>query len=192
MDRDRALAHALDVFLRYGYRKSSMEDVARAVGVSRQWMYQQFGTKEALFAAGVEHELRATSADAAAALRAGGSLEDSLVRAMDEWNGRYVERWAASPHAAEVLDSAVSEHAPIITAHLDRFRDALVELLREAGGDAGVPSADDRAFTLVQASHAIKHRVTTRRAFLDEVRAVVRVICAGIERTDTNAQPGED
>src|SRR6185369_11944881 len=44
---------AAQVFLRYGFKKTSMDDLARAAGLSRQGLYLHFATKEDLFKAGV-------------------------------------------------------------------------------------------------------------------------------------------
>ena len=52
--RTEALDIASGLFLRFGYRKTSMDDVARAVGVSRQGLYLWFPNKQALFTATVE------------------------------------------------------------------------------------------------------------------------------------------
>ena len=40
---------ATAAFLRYGFKKTSMDDVARAAGVSRQGLYLYFDTKDFLF-----------------------------------------------------------------------------------------------------------------------------------------------
>jgi AcrR family transcriptional regulator len=45
------LAAAATVFLRFGYRKTAMEDIARAAGMSRQGLYLHYATKEELFRA---------------------------------------------------------------------------------------------------------------------------------------------
>jgi AcrR family transcriptional regulator len=42
---------SLSAFLRYGFRKTSMEEVARASHISRQGLYLHFQTKEDLFRA---------------------------------------------------------------------------------------------------------------------------------------------
>ena len=47
--RDAILQSAAGVFLRYGYRKTSMDDLARAADLSRQGLYLHFANKEALF-----------------------------------------------------------------------------------------------------------------------------------------------
>jgi AcrR family transcriptional regulator len=49
------LAAAVKVFFQFGYRKTSMEDVAAAAKVSRQTLYLQFHDKERLFGAALEY-----------------------------------------------------------------------------------------------------------------------------------------
>ena len=49
------LAAAVKVFFQFGYRKTSMEDVAAAAEVSRQTLYLQFRNKERLFRAALEY-----------------------------------------------------------------------------------------------------------------------------------------
>ena len=45
------IAAALPLFLRYGYRKTSMEDIATATGFSRQSIYSWYPNKKSLFIA---------------------------------------------------------------------------------------------------------------------------------------------
>src|SRR2546427_1822516 len=47
--REAILVAATAIFLRYGFKKTSMDDVARAAGVSRQGLYLYFDTKDFLF-----------------------------------------------------------------------------------------------------------------------------------------------
>lgn len=49
--RDEILATALDVIAQNGYRKTSIRDLAAAVGLSQTGLLHYFGTKEELFAA---------------------------------------------------------------------------------------------------------------------------------------------
>ena len=55
--RDDALETACGLFIRFGYRKTSMDDIARAVGISRQGLYLWFPNKEALFVSAIDHFL---------------------------------------------------------------------------------------------------------------------------------------
>ena len=48
-NQEVVLNAALPLFLRYGYRKTSMEDVAQASGFSRQSIYTWYPNKKKLF-----------------------------------------------------------------------------------------------------------------------------------------------
>ena len=54
--QERVLAVALEVFGRYGFRKASMDEIARSAGISRQGLYLRFDNKAALFRAAVRQE----------------------------------------------------------------------------------------------------------------------------------------
>src|SRR5580704_8271857 len=82
------LEAAVGVFARYGFRKTSMEEVARAAGVSRQGLYLQFANKEELFRRALEHSLNSQLIAAEAALsRQQEGLEQRLIAACDAWSG---------------------------------------------------------------------------------------------------------
>jgi AcrR family transcriptional regulator len=53
--REAILMAATPIFLRYGFKKTSMDDVARAAGVSRQGLYLYFDTKDLLFRETLQH-----------------------------------------------------------------------------------------------------------------------------------------
>src|SRR5262245_29785734 len=49
-ERQEAIfAAAIAIFLRFGFKKTSMDDLARAAGLSRQGLYLHFASKDALF-----------------------------------------------------------------------------------------------------------------------------------------------
>ena len=50
---EKILDAAIRMFLRYGARKASMNDIARAAGVSRQTLYDAFGGKDGLIRASI-------------------------------------------------------------------------------------------------------------------------------------------
>src|SRR5918992_1166076 len=88
---ERVLAVALEAFGRYGFRKASMDEIARSADISRQGLYLRFANKEALFRAAVGQELDSALADAVRCLdEEGVGLERRVVAALDAWLGRYV------------------------------------------------------------------------------------------------------
>ena len=85
--KTKLLEAALSVFLRYGFRKTSMDEVARAAHISRQGLYLHFSSKEELFRATVKH-LLSSGLEAACV-----SLHDGSVRCRSAWPGRST-RWS--------------------------------------------------------------------------------------------------
>src|SRR3954470_24901736 len=114
---ERVLAVALEVFGRYGFRKASMDEIARSADISRQGLYLHFANKEALFRAAVSQELNTALGDASRCLNEEGvGLERRVVAALDAWLGRYVGSMLASDignliqspaiHLADIVDPA--------------------------------------------------------------------------------------
>lgn len=57
-DVDQALQRAVDVFWRQGYEATTLEDLTRAMGISRPSLYAAFGNKEGAFRQAVERYAR--------------------------------------------------------------------------------------------------------------------------------------
>ena len=70
------------VLLRYGFRKASVDDVARAAGISRQGLYLHFATRGQLFLGLFDHVNEVLDLDAA--LRPIREAVDALA-ALDGW-----------------------------------------------------------------------------------------------------------
>src|SRR5260370_20762305 len=88
---ERILSAALPVFGRYGFRKASMDEIARSADISRQGLYLRFASKDALFRAAVRHELDTALGEVSRCLdEEGVGLERRVVAALDAWLGRYV------------------------------------------------------------------------------------------------------
>ena len=82
--REAILVAATAAFLRYGFKKTSMDDVARAAGVSRQGLYLYFDTKDLLFRESLQHLVSHLISTARAVAEDGNlSLRDRLVGAFE-------------------------------------------------------------------------------------------------------------
>src|SRR5687767_12419677 len=118
--REALLQTAIGVFLRYGYKKTSMDDLARAADLSRQGLYLHFATKEALFKEAVIDLTRRSLA----AMRA--ALENEDLKVEDRLHGAFI---AFKSHAAggdmprehmdELLATATQLVGPVI-AEMER------------------------------------------------------------------------
>jgi TetR/AcrR family transcriptional regulator of autoinduction and epiphytic fitness len=177
--RRRLLDVALATFLRFGFRKTSMEEVARAAGLSRQGLYLHFATKDDLFAEVVRHGL-ATALDAAhAALRdADASLEARLLGAFDAWIGRFVGMTGGD---LVDLHEAIVQYGPVIAEHEDQFVDAVAGALRAsqvaaAYKPAGI-TARQLADTLAATARGLKYSCRTQPEFRARMAIALRALC---------------
>lgn len=174
------LEASLAVFARFGFRKTSMDEVARAAQISRQGLYLHFANKDELFRATVSHACAASLADALKALAADGPLPVRLATAFDEWVGRYVGRFAAD--AADLMAAAETLAGTLIKDHEKLFLDAITTALREGGVAAAYKpvgvTARQLAENLQAVAGGLKHCCETREEFQERMAVAVRITCA--------------
>jgi len=102
--RTRVLEGAMQVFLAYGFSRTTMDDIARAVDISRPALYLLFRNKADIFRAVEQDLLRESRANACAALRGEGAFSDRLLAALDQALFRLLRKIHESPHGDELLD----------------------------------------------------------------------------------------
>ncbi|MCE9573415.1 MAG: TetR/AcrR family transcriptional regulator [Deltaproteobacteria bacterium] len=175
------LAAAALVFARYGFKKTSMDDLARAVGLSRQGLYLHFPTKEALFKAamlGVEATMRA--AGRAALADEAAPIEDRLLAMFEAVEGQIVGQIAVE-HMTELLETATALLGPVLVERTEAIVAEVARALRAAGVMArwkDGTTAKDLAEHLCATSYGIKHRVATREEYRARMRLAIRLACA--------------
>jgi AcrR family transcriptional regulator len=82
--RESILAAAADVFAEVGYRAGRVSDVAARVGVSEPVVFQNFGSKAALFAAVLDRVVSGVHAEADAAAGHGGPAAELLAHVLGQ------------------------------------------------------------------------------------------------------------
>lgn len=173
--REHVLASALETFARFGYRKTSMEDVARAAAISRPGLYLLFGSKQELFAAAVTRALDNGLAAAAGVLAdRARPLRDRLLDAFDQWTGRYIG--AMSREVNSMAEEYRDLLGPVVADYPRRFAALLNAALAESPDTAKAARSAAVTQTLISTSIGIKHEVTTREAFLERLATAIDLI----------------
>lgn len=184
--RQQILQAALEVFMRHGYRRTTMDDLARAVGLSRPTLYLSFPGKEAIFRAVVAAGQDDMNARIERGLPTLSTLEDKLRHVFEIWSVEPFEQVARSPAAEELISSSYAFARDVFEAGADRLRAVLTRLMVEAVDDAQAlrPSAEARARVMLAAAHGFKsvaRDTADMRALVgDLVRMVVEGL--GVER----------
>lgn len=137
--RERLLEAASEVFAAQGYHAASVDQVAERAGFSTGAVYSAFGSKEELFLALLDVQLREETEQLEAATRDRPSIDARVRGAADQWMGfverepslvlLYTEFWAYA-----VRDPRVR---PRIAAHYADVRAALCRLIAAAATELG-------------------------------------------------------
>jgi|SRR5580692_1712228 AcrR family transcriptional regulator len=179
--RRRALLDAaLAVFARYGYQKTSMDEVARSAQLSRQGLYLYFATKEELFQAAVRNALENSSRAAVAALTSASlPLDQRLVRAFDEWLGRYIG--IIGGDASDLIEATSRLSATLLTQYEEVFSEAVTKTIRSSRLLAAYKSSGITARqitdTLLATARGLKHSSQSREQFVRGFAVAVKVLC---------------
>jgi len=169
-------------FLRYGFKKTSMDDLARAAGLSRQGLYLHFPTKEALFKQTVLQMVEETRIAGQAALdREEIRIEERLLGAFEALHAEGIGR--ESDHMSELMETAAELVGPVIRDLEIRLLGDVARVLRTSGvatrwKEANI-SAKDLADQLCATSLGLKHRAQTREEYRSGMLLAIQIVCRG-------------
>ncbi|MBP2703884.1 TetR/AcrR family transcriptional regulator [Microbispora sp. RL4-1S] len=170
--RTMVLDSAMVTFARFGYRKTSMEEVARAARISRPGLYFLFSSKEALFRAAVAQALdRDIAAVEDVLADTGRPLLKRLVDAFDQWAGRYIGPLASD--VAVVIEDNPGLLGEIIEAPRRRFEELITDAIAIRSGREAAPPV---ARTMISASIGLKHQVASREDYLERLEVAVDLL----------------
>ena len=191
--RERILAAALEVFGRYGFRKASMDEIARSADISRQGLYLHFASKDALFRAAVSHELDTALGEVSRSLdEEGVGLEQRVVAALDAWLGRYVGSMLA-PDIRNLLQNRAMQLGDIVEPARAAFAARLAAAIAAGTSEKdrrqlGVTPQDitEALHTVAQGAKYLSNAgAESREECVARMTAAVRVVFAGFGTTAT-------
>ncbi|MCM3869365.1 MAG: TetR/AcrR family transcriptional regulator [Pyrinomonadaceae bacterium] len=197
--KDAILDATERLLARYGYRKMTVEDIAREVGVGKGTIYLHFPSKEEIVLSHVDRivdrvkeRLRTIAAsDSAAAVR----LRSMLMI-------RVLFRFDSIQHYTQNLNDLLAALRPGLLARRARYYDEeaqiLVDVLNQ-GRDAGEFEFDDTLSTAYAMLHAtnslLPYSLSTselgeREEVEEKTAAVANLMLHGVLRIKPKADPG--
>lgn len=182
--KQRILEAAIEAARRDGHRRSSMEEIAQAAGITRQALYRHYPNKDDLFraSAAMLHE-RALAHAAHVARKADGV--DALF-AMLHARYDYIIATIEGTHAQELIEESSRLCPDITDRSVRRFETLLcdaIEAQRRSGRltlRAGL-TARGLAQALMAAARGVKgaHPTPSRRQFKAALRRIFDLIVRG-------------
>jgi AcrR family transcriptional regulator len=153
----------LKLFTQFGYRKTSIDDIANAAQVAKRTVYLHFENKAAVFLAILEYLGDQVRQRCAAAEGAGGTAVDRLAGLLDAYYGLAFELFSKSEHMPE-LEETFSTLARARIGDLNtEYEDRLARFLRslqKTGAIGGPPqglTVEQIVHILVRAADGAKH-----------------------------------
>jgi len=177
MNDDKSVNDILTVFARYGFKKTSMEDIARAARISRQSIYNRFGSKEAVFEWVVVTFISNLLKGVAKTLQAPNPAPlVSLAQAYDIWAGSQIPLLSGTGHGAEILDLAIATAHRAPTDYENEFATLISVFLQESGLARDPVFAENKMFVLNLASKGLLLKSTSTEAFSQDMKRVISTI----------------
>lgn len=179
MPGDFPLDPIVVTFARYGLRKASMEDVASALGVSRQALYNRHGSKGALVGWATKSLIDGSLAAALASIdQPAKTLVERLTDALDAWAGRHMELLHASPHGAGIVAILQRDPPEAVRVAERRLVAAMAEAIRFSGPGSAVARAGSMAQALCWTARGLVHAVPDHTTFRRQLDHIVGALIA--------------
>lgn len=177
--RTMVVSTARDVFLRYGYGRTTMGDIAKAAGLTRPTLYLSFRDKESIFHA----VIRAMVADRIGEIRVGvaerEALQDKLAFACETWVLGAYELVRDYPDAQDLFDLKV---LPVRESY-DAFEGLIAEIIRQPLADSDLEISEAALAAMISSAiKGFKDMATDNAALCDLVRALAVVTAAGLRK----------
>jgi AcrR family transcriptional regulator len=154
---DTILDAAFHAFATYGYRRTSMDDIAKGAGMSRSALYLHFRNKEDIFRSLAVRYFDEALRDMAAALnRPGQGLEAALLAAFVAKDGKFMEAVLTTPHGEELMDAGFAVTGDLAAAGEARMVEVLGDWLARRGMPEGLGTGADVAQAVMSAVKGLK------------------------------------
>jgi AcrR family transcriptional regulator len=182
--RQKAILNsAFQAFATYGFRKTSMDDIARGAGMSRPAVYLHFKNKEAIVSKLTEVYYTEKSTAVAEVLASSGSVPDVLTRAIQaQTEGMTVI--LASPHGLEMLDNTKSMAADVISEGEAKLAGLYADWLTQqaqAGRVRLLTEAAETGRTITATLKGLKLIGAGAEVYEQQVEQIAALIGAGLE-----------
>jgi len=159
LTRDKILEAAEDVLRRYGPAKTTVVDVARALGVSHGSVYRHFSSKAALRDAVVERLLERVTRPLEEIVAEDAPADDRLYRWCRALMAAKYKKVHSDPELFATYMTLAAEARDVVTAHVNHLADQVTAIIADGitRGElvAGDPQQKGRA--LLQATTRFHH-----------------------------------
>jgi AcrR family transcriptional regulator len=181
--QDAILDAAFRAFATYGYRRTTMDDIAQGVGISRSALYLHYRNKEDIFRSLVAQFFEQAVASVAEELaKPGRPVAETLAAAFLGYDGKFMEVVLGTPHGAELLDAGHLVSADQVAAGEARIHALLTKWLATAPVPAALGSADEVAATVLASLKGLKTAAKSAEGYRASQRQFAQMLALALGR----------
>lgn len=171
----RTITAAGEVFLRYGYLRTTMSDIARAAGMSRPALYLLFAGKDKIFEAATMFLAKQRLEEIRSATDLSQGLNEKLVTACEMLLIGVYELQQTAPDARDMDDLAF----PVVRKIYAMFVDFFADIVSQEEIEYSTP-AHEIAEVLLYGARGLRNVATTADEFRQMIRLHTVLICGSL------------
>ena len=179
--RSRILDAAQSLFLRYGVKRTALDDVVREAGIATGTLYLYFDSKDALFAAIAERLCAEMLSDAEEAITSSTSITPRIVGCLDAYIGSMHRLTEQSPHVAELTESKEALAAAIYGDFNRKMKNLLGKVLQ----DDGIDRRDAVDMFFAAAVGTLETGNSAAKPYRARLTALTDILVTGLRRTSS-------
>lgn len=186
---EKVVEAAAKVFLRLGYKKVTMGDLAEEAGMSRPALYLVFESKEAVFRAVLQRYFDTTMSEVLAGMLPSMSVKEQYIFALDVWCVRPFEMTLLNPDTKDLLGSGFAFADDIVNAYFTAFEALLAKRLEPAVRKLGHPDIFPHrvAHMIVSSAVGFKLACDSVGALREMIALLLTLTLAGLDATPLQA-----
>jgi AcrR family transcriptional regulator len=185
--RERILDAANRLFLQYGYKRTTVDDIASAAGIAKGSLYLHFKSKEAVFCAASQRVCRQVL-DTISATAAGDLPVEQKIHNLCLDSALYVWDFChQAPHSPDLFNEILSAAAKYALPAYDAARDVIAGVIEE-GQSKGVfckehdPAVTARLLQLAMKGFELPYvLIATRGEIETQLPPLVNIFLRGLK-----------
>lgn len=181
-DKSRQILHAAQsLFVRYGIKRTSIDDIAREAGIAKGTLYLYYDSKDALFASVAERMCIEILDNVHKAIVSPVSLNEQLLELLDANVGFMHRLLEESPHMAELTETKETLAASIFATFDSQFKN----LLRTHLSDNEIVREDVAEMFLAAAYGVIRTGDTSKEHYRIRLAVLIDTLLMGLRCNET-------
>lgn len=181
--QDAILDAAFHAFSTYGFRRTTMDDIAQGIGISRSALYLHFRNKNDIFKSLAKRYFEDAVTDVAAELakpdRPGA---DTLAAAFHAYHGKFMDVVLGTPHGAEMLEAGHLISAELVVEGEARIQALLENWLSMAPVPPALGNADHLAATIHASLKGLKSAAISPEGYRAAQRQLAQMVALALGR----------